>query len=144
MVHERAGPRRTADPGCKRSGSPERTHHRQPWWLGYLDTGAADVLFDDVRKVALYSGWDYVLVEAGPEQTARWRRDDHWKGVLPDVMFPADRSWLVSMLWDDDWRCIGGSQQLVDAFLAHAGLRSRARKVQPSLVDATPPGHTAT
>ena len=40
----------------------------QPWWLGYLDTGADDIVFPDAPKVTLYSGWDYVLVEAGPEQ----------------------------------------------------------------------------
>jgi hypothetical protein len=50
--------------------------------------------------VTLYSGWGYVLIEAGPEQAGRWREDDHWKGVLPDLMFPADRSWLLSTLWD--------------------------------------------
>jgi hypothetical protein len=38
----------------------------QPWWLGYLDTGADDIVFPDGPKVTLYSGWDYVLVEAGP------------------------------------------------------------------------------
>ena len=46
----------------------------QPWWLGYLDTGADDIVFPDAPKVTLYSGWDYVLVEAGPEQAATWRR----------------------------------------------------------------------
>jgi hypothetical protein len=29
----------------------------QPWWLGYLDTGASDVVFWDVPKVTLYAGW---------------------------------------------------------------------------------------
>jgi hypothetical protein len=28
----------------------------QPWWLGYLDTDAADIQFHDVPKVTLYSG----------------------------------------------------------------------------------------
>ena len=115
----------------------------QPWWLGYLDTGAADVIFDDAQKVMLYSNWEYVLIEAGAEQAGRWRADDHWKGVLPDLLFPADHSWLVSSLWDDDWRCIGGSEQLVETFLAHPDLRGHARKVEPSVIDATPPGHTA-
>jgi hypothetical protein len=115
----------------------------QPWWLGYLDTGSADVVFYDVRKVTVYSDWWYVLIEAGPEQTGLWRRDERWKGVLPDLMFPADRSWLVSTLWDDDWTCIGGSRGLVDAFLAHPDLRRRAREVDPSVKDATPPAHTA-
>ena len=34
-------------------------------------------------------------------------------------MFPKDRSWLVSTLWDDDWTSIGGSDQLVNSFLEH-------------------------
>jgi hypothetical protein len=42
----------------------------QPWWLGYLDTGADDIVFPDAPMVTLYSGWRYVLVEAGPEQAA--------------------------------------------------------------------------
>jgi hypothetical protein len=83
------------------------------------------------------------LIEAGPEQAGRWRADDLWKGVLPDLIFPADRSWLVSTLWDDDWTCIGGPRELVDAFLAHPDLRHRAREADPSLKDATPPGHSA-
>jgi hypothetical protein len=92
--------------------------------------------------VNLYAHWGYVLVEAGPEQAGRWR-EDGWKGVLPDLIFPADCSWLVSTLWDDDWTCIGGSRALVDAFLAHPALRGRVHEVDPSMKDATPPGHTA-
>jgi hypothetical protein len=115
----------------------------QRWWLGFLDTGVSDVVFKDVQKVSLYADWGYVLVEAGPEQAGSWRGAGHWKGVLPDLMFPADRSWLVSTLWDDDWTCIGGSRELVDAFLDHPDLRRRARGVKSLVEDATPPGHTA-
>jgi hypothetical protein len=116
----------------------------RPWWLGYLNTGAADVIFYDVPPATLYAGWEYVLIAAGPEQAGVWRADfDRWKGVLPDLMFPADRSWLVSTLWDDDWTSIGGPRALVDAFLAHPDLRHRVRDVDPSAKDATPSGHTA-
>src|SRR6201999_1385133 len=48
----------------------------QPWWLGYLDTGADDVVFPDAPKVTLYADWHYVLVLAGPEQAASWRQGD--------------------------------------------------------------------
>ena len=115
----------------------------QPWWLGYLDTGADDIVFRDAPMVTLYAGWHYVLVEAGPEQAATWRRSEFgsfWKGVLPNLMFPADRSWLVSTLWDDDWTCIGGPAELVDSFLRHPGLQARPVALGQ---DATPPGHQA-
>src|ERR1700722_18446625 len=88
----------------------------RPWWLGYLETGSSDIVFYDAPKVrpGTNDAW-YVLVEAGPQQAAVWRDPEHhWKGPLPDMMFPADRTWLVSTLWDDDWTCIGGSRALVD------------------------------
>jgi hypothetical protein len=115
----------------------------QPWWLGYLNTGADDIVFPDAPMATLYSGWRYVLVEAGPEQAATWRRHDlgsFWKGVLPNLMFPADRSWLLSTLWDDDWTCIGGPTGLVQKFLRHPGLEARSVALGQ---DATPPGHQA-
>jgi hypothetical protein len=114
----------------------------QPWWLGYLDTGSADTVFPDAPMVTLYSGWHYLLVEAGPEQAASWRQRDllSWKGALPDLMFPADRSWLVSTLWDDDWTCIGGPAKLVDGFLRHRSLQAYPVTLGE---DATPPGHQA-
>lgn len=112
-----------------------------PWWLGYLDTGTEDVVFPDAPMVTLYSDWSYVLVEAGPEQAATWRADRSSSfGALPDVMFAADRSWLVSRLWDDDWRCLGGPADLLDACRRDPDLR--ARPVSPG-EDATPPGHVA-
>ena len=58
-------------------------------------------------------------------------------GSLPDLFFPADRSWLVSALWDDTWTCIGGSDQLIDT-LQRDPLLS-ARRVEPD-EDALPPG----
>lgn len=87
----------------------------QPWWLGYLETGLGDeVVFYDAPRVKLYSGWDYVWVQAGPEQALGWRQSEGrhapWKGALPDLMFPNDHSWLLSTLWDDHWSCIGGSE----------------------------------
>lgn len=115
----------------------------QLWWLGYLDTGADDVVFPGAPMVTLYSGWRYVLVKAGPQQAATWRQRDvpsFWKGALPNLMFPADRSWLVSTLWDDDWTCIGGPAGLVDSFVRNP--RLQARRVALGQ-DATPPGHHA-
>jgi hypothetical protein len=115
----------------------------QPWWLGYLDTGQDDIVFPDAPKVTLYWGWQYLLVDAGPEQAATWRQSgpwSFWKGALPNLMFPADRSWLVSTLWDDDWSCIGGPAGLVDRFLRHLDLQARRVALRQ---DATPPGHQA-
>jgi len=68
-----------------------------------------------------------VLVEAGPEQAASWRHDDPGlAGVLPDLMFPGDRTWLVSTLWDDDWSCVGGSAELINRFLRHPDMQARS------------------
>jgi hypothetical protein len=57
------------------------SEHSEPqsWWLGYLDSGATDLIFDGVRRVRFYADWPYVLVETGPEQARAWR-DDCWKG----------------------------------------------------------------
>lgn len=115
------------------------------WWIGYLDTGSADVVFPDAPRVTMYANWSYVLVEAGPEQAANWRCDDFWSWRstrLPDLIFPADHSWLVSTLWDDDWTCVGGPVSLVDGFLNDPDLRARTRRVRID-EDATPPGHQA-
>lgn len=81
----------------------------QSWWLGYLDTGGADTVFPDAPTAFVYhSSWRYVLVASGPDEAARWRERD-WKLAIPDLIFPGDRSWLLSTLWDDGWTCIGGT-----------------------------------
>lgn len=113
---------------------------RQPWWLGYLDTGVADVVFPDAPRVTLYAGWEYVLVEAGPHEAGQWRADSFPRGPLPDLFYPADRSWLLSRLWDDDWWCFGGPASLVNRLVEVR--RLEARRVGLS-EDATPPGHVA-
>jgi hypothetical protein len=119
----------------------ERHASPQPWWLGYLETGASDIIFDDAPRVRPYAvDWRYVLVEAYPKQAATWRGttgdEVSWKGTeLPDVIFPQDRSWLLSTLWDDDWSCIGGPQALLPSCSAtlYSGLargESRSTRTQ--------------
>ena len=113
------------------------------WWLGYLDTGVgADTVFPDAPTVSVYhSSWRYVLVAAGPEEALGWRART-WKLAIPEIIFPADRSWLVSTLWDDDWTCIGGPEPLIGNLLNHPVLQARARRVTVD-EDATPRGHQA-
>jgi hypothetical protein len=119
-------------------------HAEEPsWWLAYLDTGGSDIVFEDAPKVPIsFLEWRYVLVAAGPEQAATWRKDI-WRGALPDIVFPEDRSWLISTLWDDDWTCVGGSTELVEDLLRHPVLHDYARRIATLDEDATPPGHTA-
>jgi len=121
----------------------ELTKHTadQPWWLGYLDTGAHDIVFPHAPKVSLYWDWAYLLVEAGPEQALTWRTGHmrHGRGSLPDLFFPADHSWLVSALWDDIWTDIGGTAALIAAL--HRNPLVNARPVGPD-EDALPPGLT--
>lgn len=112
----------------------------QPWWLGYLDTGAHDIVRPDEPRVLLYARWGYVIGQGTPDQALTARAFDPWRGALPDVIFPVDRSFLVSMLWDDDWRCVGGSRALIDDVVAAPGWT--ARRVEPGQ-DATPPGHVS-
>jgi hypothetical protein len=114
----------------------------QEWWLGFLETGASDVVFPDAPRVQLYAGWDYVLVLAGPDEAMTWRDDrpSQFHGRGPDLIFPTDHSWLLSWLWDDDWYCLGGSKDLIDSFLALADIEARRVSLTE---DATPPGHVA-
>jgi hypothetical protein len=113
----------------------------QPWWLGYLDTGADDVVFPDAPKVTLYQpSWHYVFVVAGPHEAATWRDGELEYRTLPDVIFPTDCSWLLSTLWDDDWRCLGGPADLIERVHRDADLEARVVRLGE---DATPPGHQA-
>ena len=48
----------------------EQSAH-QPWWLGYIETGADDTVFPDAPKVTLYAGWPYVVVRQGPTRLPR-------------------------------------------------------------------------
>ncbi len=122
------------------SRSCRRSDRAQPWWLGYLDTGVADVVQPEAPRTSIYVGWPYVLLQGGPQQALGWRANSAgtpWHSALPELLLPADRSWLVSTLWDDSWRCVGGSSALVEALLARPELE--ARPVLPD-EDATPPG----
>ncbi|KAB1934415.1 hypothetical protein F8271_23475 [Micromonospora sp. ALFpr18c] len=57
----------------------------------------------------------------------------------PDLLFPADRRWLVSALWDDTWTDLGGPADLIAAL--HRNPLVNARPVDPD-EDALPPGLT--
>ena len=61
------------------------------------------------------------------------------EGALPDLFFPADRSWLVSALWDDTWTCVGGPAPLIHTL--ERDPLANARRVRPD-EDALPPGLT--
>ncbi len=102
----------------------------QPWWLGYLDTGAHDVVFPFAPRTVPFYGHGYVLVQAGPHQAANWR-EEGWNWALPDLMFPADRSWLTSTGWDDTWTCVGGREELISSFLTHPTLGPRTERLLP-------------
>lgn len=111
----------------------------QPWWLGFLDTGASDVVLDEAPRVVIYSGWNYVLVQAGPREARTWRTDvGRWFTALPELMFPAYRSWLVSSLWDDAWAGVGGPAELISALLIEPELRPGAERTNPSIPDMWP------
>ncbi|QKW13639.1 hypothetical protein [Verrucosispora sp. NA02020] len=113
----------------------------QPWWLAYLDTGPHDIVFPRGPRVSLYWNWPYVLIEVGPEQALTWRTGHmrHGDGSLPDLFFPADRSWLVSALWDDTWTCLGGPEPLINTLQQNP--LANTRRVRPD-EDALPPGLT--
>ena len=105
------------------------------WWLGYLDTGGgSEVVFPNARKINTYANWPYVIVAGGAAEALSWRIG------LPDLIFPEDRSWLVSTLWDDSWMCVGGKDDLVAALANDLLVQARRVDVHE---DATPPGHTA-
>ncbi|RLP89024.1 hypothetical protein EAD89_00980 [Micromonospora sp. BL4] len=90
--------------------------------------------------MSLYWDWRYLLVEAGPRQALTWRTGHmRGEGALPDLFFPADRSWLVSALWDDVWTDVGGDPALITAL--HRNPLVNARPVGPD-EDALPPGLT--
>lgn len=133
-------------PGEHRSGSTHvlfshlaEASGDRPWWLGYLQTGGSDVVFPDAPMLTLYAGWPYVFVQAGPKEADRWRASDDRRSPGADIIFPVDRSWLLSWLWDDDWRCFGGPTPLVERLLGEAQLEVRRVGFTE---DATPPGHT--
>jgi hypothetical protein len=89
------------------------------WWLGYLETGSADVVFWDAYRVKMYANWDYVIIEAGPEEALGWRLH------LPDLIFPSDHVWCVSKMWDDEWTSVGGPTELIEALMADPTVRAQ-------------------
>ena len=74
-------------------GTLTRHASGQPWWLGYLDTGADDVVIPAAPRVLLYADWRYVLVLASAREASAWRSEgSSSRAPGPDLVFPADRS----------------------------------------------------
>jgi hypothetical protein len=97
-----------------------RASAARTWWLGYLEYGIGiDLPFDDAPRTNLFN-WNYVLVLAGAEQALNWRASESpitWKGALPDLIFPSDRSWALITDWDAHWSGIGGADNLVQSLV---------------------------
>lgn len=73
---------------------------------GWIDRGPWPPPHGD--EFVLYWGWRYRF---------RWVLPAELQGLpsegedsFPDLLFPPDRSWLVSLLWDDSWRSVGASE----------------------------------
>ena len=51
-----------------------------------------------------YSGWKYRLRRLKTRELTGLPTEG--EGSFPDLLFPPNRAWLVSLLWDDSWRSI--------------------------------------
>src|SRR5690242_2509790 len=107
--------------------------------MGLLETNASDVVFPSGPRVQVYTH-GYVIVQAGPARALTWTPLEKRKESLPDLRFPLDRSCLISTRWDDDWRYVGGSAELVDALAADQVLQARPVILGENPI---PPGCTA-
>jgi hypothetical protein len=67
------------------------------------------------------SGWEYVLW-TGPLRAALavgdWVTDEWFEARSPDLMWPADQSWLVASVVDFDSTLVGGSRALIDGIVS--------------------------
>ena len=77
---------------------------------GWIDCGPWPAPAGDEH--VLYTGWAYRLRRVHASMLAGLPTEG--EGSFPDLLFPPDRSWLVSLLWDDAWRSIGAPQKAAD------------------------------
>ena len=75
---------------------------------GWIDRGPWPPSTGDEH--VLYTGWRYRLRRVAESELRGLPTEG--EGSFPDLLFPQDRSWLVSLLWDDSWRSIGASQAI--------------------------------
>ena len=113
----------------------------QPWWLGSRHRRPRRRLSARSRGCPSTGTGPIVLVEAGPEQALGRRVRSHARrrtGSLPDLFFPADRSWLVSALWDDIWTDIGASAAILAALRRNPLVNARPRRARRGRAPARP------
>ena len=83
----------------------------------------------DAPKVDLRGKRSYLLFRGPASEVGRWGAADYAPDVertLPpaSITWPADHAWFIAADVDDEWLCIGGSQRLIDAVLAHPDLNA--------------------
>lgn len=75
---------------------------------GWIDRGPYPPQPGDEH--VLYSGWRYRFRRTKASQLQGLPAEGD--GGFPDLLFPPDRSWLISLLWDDSWRSVGASNEV--------------------------------
>ena len=86
------------------------TDPAEPLVAGWIDRGPWPAPAG--TEHVLYSGWKYRLRRLKTRELTGLPTEGI--GSFPDLLFPPNHSWLVSLLWDDSWRSIGASQALAD------------------------------
>lgn len=106
-------------------------------WIGVIETGDPDDYLADAVRATLYANWPYHMKYISASTLLDHRNAHSERGPLPDLVFPPDRSWLATRLWDDSWISFGGSAAVTDALMLATG--TAARRVPPGGL-ITPPG----
>jgi hypothetical protein len=109
----------------------------QPWWLGFLHTGAFPSPFPDAQEVELNYNWEYLFVRARPPQALNWRRGNirsGLDGLIPEIIYPEDRSWLLSGMWDDAFICLGCDESVLNTLRNHEEISVDEVSVNETLV----------
>lgn len=77
-----------------------------PLIAGWIDRGPWPPPSGD--EFHLYWNWPYRIRRVALKELVGLPSEG--EEGFPDLLFPLDHTWLVSLLWDDAWRSIGASE----------------------------------